>query len=600
VWLCDRLLLLIGRNGFEMPDGARASARDGSVLHGKVWATSYASLEDNERRHALLVRFPTTVSPAGLELRKEGRTARIAEAQLARGTTDLRSLLRRHLAALDESARRRFLSMIVDGVHEELADTASYSLAAHLNQIRDALRPPLDARVRTRHDRQTVQVERILGIDERSFWVRGWGVDRSGRDLRVELISPEGHRVSLDSAHRHARPDVDQFFAGADAPKLGVETGVKHGFVSYFELPSPSLISSGWIAELRDPGGDGVEQLAPPLETDLPAVRAGIMTDIKDFGDLEAEDELLCRHVHPALTRLQERLRSSTHADTVMQYGDPVASPHVSVIVPLYGRIDFMEHQLCQFMHDSEFRDLDLMYVLDSPELGDQLANAAAALHSLYELPFRTVVLNRNAGYSIANNIGASLARGRLLVFLNSDVVPDSPGWVGRLASFYDATPGIGALGPKLLYEDASLQHAGLYFDRRPGTTVWTNLHYYKGLRGDFEPANVSRPVPAVTGACLMIARSTWEEMGGLRCDFVQGGYEDSDLCLRLLEAGRDNWYLAHVELHHLEDQSFPAGARLMATAYNEWLQTHLWGEQIEQLMSDGRFQIEAVALSAE
>jgi GT2 family glycosyltransferase len=302
------------------------------------------------------------------------------------------------------------------------------------------------------------------------------------------------------------------------------------------------------------------------------------------------DDGLLPRHAHPALTRLQERLAQATRVDTVTQYGRPSDSPDVSVIVPLYGRIDFMEHQLCQFMHDPAFRDLDLMYVLDSPELAEQLSKSAAALHALYELPFRTITLNRNAGYSIANNIGASLARGRLLLLLNSDVVPDAPGWVGELTEFYDATPAIGALGPKLLYEDGSLQHAGLYFDREPGAPLWTNLHYFKGLQSDFPPANVARPVPAVTGACLMIARSTWEELDGLWPGFVQGGYEDSDLCLRLLEAGHDNWYLPHVELHHLEDQSFPSGARLMATSYNAWLQTHARGDQIERLMSDERF----------
>jgi GT2 family glycosyltransferase len=232
--------------------------------------------------------------------------------------------------------------------------------------------------------------------------------------------------------------------------------------------------------------------------------------------------------------------------------------------------------------------------VLDSPELSEELDRFAAALHALYELPFRTVTLSRNAGFATANNIGASLSRGRLLLLLNSDVLPDASGWVRTMAAFYDATPSIGALGPKLLYEDGSLQHAGMYFAREPGASLWGNLHYFKGLQSDFQQANVSQPVPAVTGACLMIERSLWEEVGGLRPVYVQGGYEDSDLCLRLIEAGRDNWYLPHVELHHLEDQSYPSDARRMATAYNTWLQTHLWGERIEQLMRDDLFSARA------
>ena len=52
------------------------------------------------------------------------------------------------------------------------------------------------------------------------------------------------------------------------------------------------------------------------------------------------------------------------------------------------------------------------------------------------------VRLNRNAGYAAANNLAASHARGRLLLLLNSDVLPAGPGWLGTMRDFYDATPG--------------------------------------------------------------------------------------------------------------------------------------------------------------
>ena len=60
-----------------------------------------------------------------------------------------------------------------------------------------------------------------------------------------------------------------------------------------------------------------------------------------------------------------------------------------------------------------------------------------------------------------------------------------------------------------------------------------------------------------------MVERELYDQVGGLRRSYVQGGYEDSDLCLRLIEAGRRNWYLADVELYHLEAQSFPIDVRL-------------------------------------
>jgi GT2 family glycosyltransferase len=259
------------------------------------------------------------------------------------------------------------------------------------------------------------------------------------------------------------------------------------------------------------------------------------------------------------------------------------ASPDTSIIVPLYRRIDFLRHQLAHFVHDPEIQDAELVYVLDSPELTDALGDLADELFALYRVPFRVVTLNRNGGFALANNLGASVARGRRLLLLNSDVIPAAPGWLGRLSSFYDATPRIGALGPKLLYEDESLQHAGLYFHHQRG--VWYNHHYFKGLTRTLAQANVARPVPAVTAACLLVDHDLYDRVEGLSGVYVQGDYEDSDFCLRLLDAGRENWYLPDVELYHLEGQSYPDPLRRLNADYNRWLHTHLWHEQIEAAM---------------
>ena len=119
-----------------------------------------------------------------------------------------------------------------------------------------------------------------------------------------------------------------------------------------------------------------------------------------------------------------------------------------------------------------------------------------------------------------------------------------------------------------------------MYFQLDPSTRVWENQYYYKGFSRSLPAANVNRPVPAITGACLMIDRTLYGELGGLCEDYIQGGYEDSDLCLRMIEAGRENWYMGGVELYHLEAQSFPIHLR-STNPYNAWLQTHLWDGRI-------------------
>jgi O-antigen biosynthesis protein len=305
--------------------------------------------------------------------------------------------------------------------------------------------------------------------------------------------------------------------------------------------------------------------------------------------DYLPDEELMSNHIFPAVQRLQERARESVAVASVTEHGDLPESPTVSIVVPLYQRIDLVEHQLLQFNRDPEIQAQDLIYVLDSPELESQMADQARQFADLYGVPFRVVTMAENAGFGAATNAGASVARGRLLLLMNSDVLPAEPGWLGRMQAFHDATPNIGALGPKLLYEDDSLQHAGLYFERlREGPTAgsWANMHYFKGLHKDLPAANVARPVPAVTAACLMIEKELYERVEGLPDVYAQGDFEDSELCLRLLEAGRENWYLPSEELYHLEGSSYSPAERGITGSYNHWLQTHRWGQAIEDVMA--------------
>jgi GT2 family glycosyltransferase len=309
------------------------------------------------------------------------------------------------------------------------------------------------------------------------------------------------------------------------------------------------------------------------------------------LGDLALErlpDETLRDgHLRPAISRLLRQKDARVRADRVVQLGEPAPSPEASIIVPLYGRIDLLEHQLAQFVHDAEIRAADLIYVLDSPEYAEALEPQAIELFRLYGVPFRLVMLNENGGFALANNIGAEHARGRALVLMNSDVLPRSPGWLGRMLEFLDATPNAGAVAPKLLYEDESIQHAGMYFAKRPGAALWTNEHHFKGMDRTLPAANVTRRVDAVTAACAMVSADSYRALGGLRSIFVRGDYEDSDLCLRLRAEGLDTWYLADAELYHLEAQSYPGELRRHAVAYNCWLHTAIWRETLEEIAGE-------------
>jgi GT2 family glycosyltransferase len=483
-----------------------------------------------------------------------------------------------HLGKLDTGIRARLLEQIVDVAGPNGTGHAA-EIAANLQVLRDAVRPSLPAAKIDPGADYGANVDGIWRVDDSTFYVKGW-VFHGSRELGVlRLITPEGRRIDIrDGAFRYARRDVSEFF--------GISPRERLGFVAYVCTPERSVLPSGWILELGSEDGGCVEVSAPPVVSDPVDVRTMILHDL--HAERLPEETLRANHMRPALARIEEQLSAAIEIDTVDQLGTPPVDPEVTIIVPLYRRMEFLEQQMAQFVHDPDIFAADLIYILDSPEEGDYVRSLAEQLFGLYEVPFRLVTLTANGGYSVVNNLGASLARGRKLLLLNSDVLPDKPGWLSSMVEFYDSNPAIGALAPKLLYEDDSIQHAGLYFDRGPSAHVWSNEHYFKGLHRDFAGANTARSVPAVTGACLLINAELYTRLGGLRGAYIRGDYEDSDLCLRLQEMNRESWYLPEVELYHLEGQSYPTAERSQTSDYNKWLHTHLWRERLSA-MDDGR-----------
>ena len=516
-----------------------------------------------------------------LSLGRSGRAIVLGPADLGRTVTDIRELLRASVTARGPTTRQRVVDFLVTAGIQRISRTASPGPQTTdlLHLIREALRERRQPSVIARDVPHALYVETLIRADSTGFYVRGWARDTAPATTRITAVSPEGMRVQL-GAHlfRYPRPDLDDFYGSAP------DRANDAGFLGFFHTPAPSTLSGGWIFEMEGADGSAIEFDAPALIEDHVTARDTVLADM--FHDPRGTDVLLSEHLHPALSTLQQRHLRGAGIRQVRRFGTIPVKPEVSVIVPLYGRIDFVEQQMAQFVHDPAFRETDLIYVLDSPEMADQLLQVAAWLWPLYRVPFRVGIVDRNSGFAAANNMGASLAKGRLLLLLNSDVLPAAPGWLQTLVGFHDRTPRAGVVSPKLLYEDGSLQHAGLFFHFDELAQAWNNEHYFKGLHGSLPAANHPRQVPAVTAACMMISAQLYKRMGGLSGTYIQGDYEDSDLCLRLYQEGLGSWYLPTASLYHLEGQSYPSPMRQLTGRYNQWLHTRRWGDTIPKLMS--------------
>jgi GT2 family glycosyltransferase len=549
---------------YPRPDLPGVDPRAGKVLTARVLRSEKA----REPLGSVVVRTGTT-------------TFTLGPLELSQAMTDLQTLVRGGLAWMDRERRAEVMGFLTSALTEHGRTTNVLRLSRSLSTIRETLVERLPQAKIAPDVLHGVHVDTILAVDEKSFYFRGWARSAEAKITHLTAVSPEGTQTELlEGAFRYPRPDVEQYYGVSPSEQLLA----KDGFISYFEAEAPSFPSTGWTIELKNSVGEAVEVMAPPIIRDVVSARDTILMDL--IHERPPSEELILNHTYPAIDRLQARLQKMVEVESVSQYGAPSESPEVSIVVPLYQRVDFLEQQMAQFVHDPEIRQAELIYVLDSPELADDLRYAAAQLFPLYHIPFTVVTLERNAGFSAVNNVGASFARGRLLLLLNSDVLPDRPGWLEKMTKFYDSTPEIGALGPKLLYEDDTLQHAGIYFSRLPNSSLWENRHVFKGLHRHMPAATDSRAVPAVSGACLMINADLYKRLGGLRGIYVQGDFEDSDLCLRLIEAGYENWYFADAELYHLEGQSYALASRQLNAQYNTWLNTRLWNEHIEAVMA--------------
>ncbi len=435
----------------------------------------------------------------------------------------------------------------------------------------------------------SIFIDRAIPTQNRGVFISGWMYDASAMLQEIDMISDLGfsQKLQIQDIYKYTRSDVNQFL---NENGCSVSPREKLGFCAYVSIPDEIHQAFSPIADLYGfrfiitLEGDVEYKIRPEIKQYDPHLARSTILELIDGA--QVSDEMLDNCLGKASYYLQQVCAKKGTIHETLVFGKPNEHPLVSIIIPLYKCLDFIKLQFATMAHDRALDQCEIIYVLDSPEQTQEAIAILSEYSALYNLPAHLVIVNQNSGYACANNMGASQARGSYLVLMNSDVVPKTKEWALDMALFYDSLPNIGALAPKLVYEDNAIQHAGMYFEK---TTFpfWLNLHYYKGFPSSYKPAQVSRAVPAVTGACLMISRDLYQRVGGLTTDYVIGDFEDSDLCLKCAALGYESWYFADATLYHFERQSVPLNNNYtagLAWRYNGRLHTRRWGDMIEKL----------------
>ena len=157
--------------------------------------------------------------------------------------------------------------------------------------------------------------------------------------------------------------------------------------------------------------------------------------------------------------------------------------------------------------------------------------------------------------YSAVNNLGAGQAEGDYLLLLNNDTQVISVNWMEELL-MYAQREDVGAVGAKLYYEDKTIQHAGVVLGLGAHRTAG-HSHYkqHRENLGYMGRLCYAHNVSAVTGACLLVAKKLYEEVGGLDESFAVS-LNDVDFCIKLRQRGYLNVFTPFAELYHFESIS--------------------------------------------
>ena len=226
--------------------------------------------------------------------------------------------------------------------------------------------------------------------------------------------------------------------------------------------------------------------------------------------------------------------------------------PLVSVIIPNKDHLDDLTRCLESMENVNNYHNVEYIVVENNSVLEDTFAGYKE-LEKKYGDKFKLVKWDGIFNYSAINNFGAMYAKGEYILLLNNDtsvIEPDSLRCM--LAQCQRAEVGI--VGAKLLYDDDTVQHAGVIIGYQ-GVAG----HAFTGIGDDvygyFARAVLSQELSAVTAACLLTKRSVFDEVGGLDESF-EVAFNDIDYCMKVRAAGYKIIYDPHAKLHHYEYKS--------------------------------------------
>jgi GT2 family glycosyltransferase/glycosyltransferase involved in cell wall biosynthesis len=216
--------------------------------------------------------------------------------------------------------------------------------------------------------------------------------------------------------------------------------------------------------------------------------------------------------------------------------------PKVSIVVPSDNALNISD-TINSIVTHTTYRNFEIVIVTNSGIVSDLAVQSPDVRFVAYDKPYN---------FSDKCNKGAEVASGKYVVFFNDDVRVVSPDWIESLLEYLT---GVGVVGPKLIYENGLIQHAGMVTGVR--RLVGTAFHAYpKDTSTHFNMAQCVREVSLICGALLAMPASVFNEINGFDALHAPISHSDVDLCFKVREAGYTCVYTPHAELIHIGHMS--------------------------------------------
>jgi O-antigen biosynthesis protein len=267
-------------------------------------------------------------------------------------------------------------------------------------------------------------------------------------------------------------------------------------------------------------------------------------------GSLEAGRLALEGHLQRKQARGHVTVDWRTHAYWVKR--ELVEAKKISIIIPVRDRIDLLTSCLDSLTTKTNYPSYEIVLV-------DNDSQTAEARDYFRRTQQRVLRFHGPFNYSAINNLAVEQTDSPWLLFLNDDTEVIEGDWLTLMAQHIQR-PEVGAVGPRLLYPNDTVQHAGIVVG-----VGGIAGHAFSGLPAEApgvgRQLQTTRNYSAVTGACLLTRRDVFSEVGGFDEKQLPVTFNDVDLCLKMRQAGYRIVYVPFATLYHHESATRRPGA---------------------------------------